>query len=138
MVVIAAIGTAAANLPGLDRIGPLACSILIAVLYRQFLGYPTAIRSGIQFSSKRLLRLAIVLYGLRLNIDVTMLIAKWLKAEKGISLLLGIGTGVFHYIHFNPDIFAVNSHAIWHLVRHQYPRGDAGGPRSRTCRRKAT
>ena len=114
--IIAGIGTAAASLPGLDRIGPLACSILIAVLYRQFLGYPTAIRSGIQFSSKRLLRLAIVLYGLRLNIDVilhqglglllrdtitiifaigvTMLIAKWFKAEKGISLLLGIGTGV--------------------------------------------
>lgn len=115
-VLIAGVGTALAEVPGLNRIGPLACSILIAVVYRQIFGYPTAIRSGIQFSAKRLLRIAIILYGLKLNIDVIfrqglpllgrdvvtiafaigvmLLLAKLFKAEKGLSLLLGIGTGV--------------------------------------------
>jgi uncharacterized integral membrane protein (TIGR00698 family) len=113
---IAGAGTALAEIPGLNHIGPLACSIVLAVLYRQFFGYPLSIRSGIQFSAKRLLRVAIILYGLRLNIDVIFhkglpllgrdvftiafsiavmfLFAKIFKAERGISLLLGIGTGV--------------------------------------------
>ena len=71
---------------------------------------------GIQFTAKKLLRLAIILYGLKLNIGIvfqqglglmmkdvisvvvaiglTLLIAKWLKADMSLSLLLGIGTGV--------------------------------------------
>lgn len=114
--VIALIGYGLSKLPGPDHIGQLACAILIAVAYRQIFGYPNAIRSGIQFSSKRLLRFAIILYGLKLNMNdvfhqglgllvrdagvivfsiaLTMLLAKWLKAEKSISLLLGIGTGI--------------------------------------------
>lgn len=104
------------KVPGLGKIGQLGMAVIIAVLYRQFFGYPEQLRSGIQFSSKRLLRLAIILYGLKLNIDVVfhqglgllvrdvgtiifsialmILIAKWLKADFSISLLLGIGTGV--------------------------------------------
>lgn len=114
--VIAMLGYGLSYLPGFDRIGPLASAIIIAVAYRQFSGYPESIRSGIQFSSQKLLRLAIVLYGLRLNIEVvfqdgwplllrgagtilfaiglTMLLARWLKANTTISLLLGVGTGI--------------------------------------------
>lgn len=113
---IALLGFLLAKVPGFDHVGQLASAIIIAVLYRQFFGYPEALRSGITFSSKKLLRLAIILYGLKLNIDVvfreglgllardalviafaitaTVLIAKWLKADKDISLLLGVGTGV--------------------------------------------
>lgn len=113
---IAAVGTAAANLPVLDRIGAMLTSILVAVLYRNFFGYPEVIRTGIQFSGQRILRFAIILYGFKLNIDVvlnqgglllvhdalniavaigtTLFLAKLLKAEKMLSLLLGIGTGV--------------------------------------------
>ncbi|MBY0029216.1 putative sulfate exporter family transporter [Priestia aryabhattai] len=105
-----------AKVPGFDHIGPLACSIIIAVIYRQIWGYPEKIRCGIEFSSKKLLRYAIVLYGLKLNIDVvihhglglllrdvgtavfaivlTVFLAKWMKADSGLSLLLGIGTGI--------------------------------------------
>src|SRR6478736_6151925 len=61
-----------AKVPGFNHIGPLACSIIMAVIYRQILGYPEKIRSGIEFSSKKLLRYAIVLYGLKLNIDVVI------------------------------------------------------------------
>ncbi|MFF2446971.1 YeiH family protein [Neobacillus sp. NPDC058068] len=115
-VVIAAIGYALSKVPGFDHVGPLACAIVIAVIYRQFLGYPEKIRAGIQFSSKRFLRFAIILYGLKLNIDIvlhqglgllardvgviafailfTVWLGKLLKAESSLVMLLGIGTGV--------------------------------------------
>ena len=86
------------------------------ILYRQLFGYPIRIRSGIQFSSKQLLRFAIILYGLKLNIGVifdqglgllvrdALVIAfaisamVWLgkrsKADPSITFLLGVGTGV--------------------------------------------
>ncbi|QQE74328.1 putative sulfate exporter family transporter [Brevibacillus composti] len=114
--VVAILGYALAQIPGFDRVGQLACAILIAIAYRQIWGYPESIRSGIQFSAKRLLRLAIILYGLKLNINVvlheglglllydagvivfaiglTLLIAKSLKADMSLSMLLGVGTGV--------------------------------------------
>ncbi|MEI3612595.1 YeiH family protein [Pseudogracilibacillus sp. SO30301A] len=113
---IALLGFLLAKVPGFSHIGQLASAIFIAVLYRQFFGYPEVIRNGITFSSKKLLRLAIILYGLKLNIDVvfrdglgllvrdTIIIAfailfiiwlaKLLKADRSISLLLGVGTGV--------------------------------------------
>ena len=94
----------------------MACAILLAILYRQLFGYPVRIRSGIQFSSKQLLRFAIILYGLKLNIGVifdqglgllvrdALVIAfaisamvwlgKRLKADPSITFLLGVGTGV--------------------------------------------
>ncbi|MCM3744438.1 putative sulfate exporter family transporter [Sporosarcina luteola] len=113
---IAFLGFLLAKVPGFNHIGQLASAIIIAVAYRQFFGYPEALRGGITFSSKKLLRLAIILYGLKLNIDVVfrdglgllardvlviafaiglmVLLAKWLKADKSISMLLGVGTGV--------------------------------------------
>ncbi|AXI10042.1 putative sulfate exporter family transporter [Oceanobacillus zhaokaii] len=102
--------------PGFDRLGPLASAILLAIIFRQIFGYPELFRKGITFSSKYLLRFAIILYGLKLNIDVilqegvdllvkglviivlaislTLIFAKLFKANTNISLLLGIGTGV--------------------------------------------
>ncbi|MFD1178315.1 YeiH family protein [Paenibacillus puldeungensis] len=114
--IIALLGYGLAFVPGFNHVGQLACSIILAVLYRQVWGYPEQIRSGIEFSSKKLLRFAIILFGLKLNIDivlhqglglllrdavtiifaitVTLLLAKWLKADLSLSLLLGIGTGI--------------------------------------------
>ena len=113
---IALLGFLLAMVPGFDHVGQLACAIIIAVIYRQIFGYPEALRTGITFSSKKLLRLAIILYGLKLNIDtvfhdglgllvrdafvivfaisLTVWLAKVFKADKNISLLLGVGTGV--------------------------------------------
>lgn len=114
--IIALVSFGLSKVPGLDHVGQLACAIIIAVVYRQFWGYPEKLRTGIQFSAKRLLRLSIILFGLKLNIDVvfhqglgllvrdvgtiifsillTMLFAKLFKADSSLSLLLGIGTGV--------------------------------------------
>ncbi|ANY70676.1 hypothetical protein BBD42_10215 [Paenibacillus sp. BIHB 4019] len=107
---------ALAMLPGFSRIGPMAIALIAAVLFRQFVGYPAFLRIGIQFSSKQLLRLAIILFGLKLNMTVlleqgtglllqaaatilfsalfTLLVARKLKADMPLSLLLGIGTGI--------------------------------------------
>ncbi|MBM7714941.1 putative integral membrane protein (TIGR00698 family) [Bacillus thermophilus] len=113
---IALLGFLLARIPGFSLIGQMASAILIAVVFRQIFGYPEALRSGVAFSSKVLLRTAIVLYGLKLNIHtvlqdglgllirdagiitiailVTVWVAKRLRANPVISLLLGVGTGV--------------------------------------------
>ncbi|QMT17312.1 putative sulfate exporter family transporter [Planococcus maritimus] len=113
---IAFLGYLLALVPGFNFIGQLACAIIIAVAYRQLFGYPESLRSGIAFSSKRLLRAAIILYGLKLNVHIILedglgllardaavvlvaifgilLLAKLFKADRNISLLLGVGTGI--------------------------------------------
>lgn len=114
--VLSILGYGLATIPGFQQIGPMACAILLAILYRQLFGYPEQIRAGIQFSSKKLLRFAIVLYGLKLNIAVILdqgvglllqdtfviifaitamvWLGKRLKADPTITFLLGVGTGV--------------------------------------------
>lgn len=113
---IALLGYLLAKLPGFDHVGQLASAIVIAVLYRNIIGYPEILRTGIGFSSKKLLRFSIILYGLKLNIGtvledglgllirdagvivfailLTVWLARLLKADKNISLLVGVGTGV--------------------------------------------
>lgn len=114
--IIAWLGYFLAKTPGFQQIGQLASAIIMAVLYRQLFNYPELLREGITFSSKRLLRLAIILYGLKLNIHtvlqdglgllirdaavimfailLTIGLARLIKADQQISLLLGVGTGV--------------------------------------------
>ncbi|MEH7389497.1 YeiH family protein [Bacillus sp. JJ1503] len=113
---IAFLGFLLAKAPGFDHVGQLASAIVIAILYRNLLGYPEFFRAGITFSSKKLLRFAIILYGLKLNIGtvlsdglgllirdagviifailLTVWLARLMKADKNISLLVGVGTGV--------------------------------------------
>lgn len=114
--IIAGLGFLLSLIPGLNNIGQLACAIILAVIYRQIFGYPTQLKPGITFSQQKLLRLAIILYGLKLNVDAILhhglmlivkdaviiafaivamiILAKIFKADKMITLLLGIGTGV--------------------------------------------
>lgn len=109
-------GYVLAKIPGLTHIGPLACAILLAVLYRQIFGYPEFVRKGIEFSAKYILRLAIILYGLKLNMNIifedgpglifksmiAILIAillmvflgRLMHANKEMCFLIGIGTGI--------------------------------------------
>ncbi|RRJ67688.1 putative sulfate exporter family transporter [Paenibacillus oralis] len=96
-VVIAAIGFALSKFPMFDHVGPLACAIVIAVIYRQFFGYPEALWPGIQFSAKRLLRFAIILFGLKLNIDTVLHQGVYLlvrdMAVVGFAILTTVGLG---------------------------------------------
>ena len=115
-LVLAGLGTKLAGYPVISRIGPMLASILLAVVYRNFIGYPEPLRKGIQFSAQKILRFAIVLFGFKLNVDVilhkgltlmvhdvitiilaiaaTVFVARLLKAEQKMSLMLGVGTGV--------------------------------------------
>lgn len=115
-ILIALSGYLLANIPGLHRIGPLACAIILALIYRNIFGYPDKLRSGINFAATYLLRLAIILYGLKLNIHLIFengiglivksslvvilslglmfFFSKLFKADKQLSLLLAIGTGI--------------------------------------------
>ncbi|SCU26690.1 membrane spanning protein [Staphylococcus xylosus] len=113
---IAAISLISSKLPLLDKVGALTIAIVIAILFRHFKGYPESYRPGITFASKRLLKFAIILYGLKLNIfdvigegstlllidggviivsiGLMLLLNHYIKGDKAITLLLGIGTGV--------------------------------------------
>lgn len=113
---IAGLGYILAMAPIFNRVGPLASAIILAIVYRQIFGYPEKFKHGIGFSSKYLLRLAIILYGLKLNIHIIFqdgvglliksvfiiifsilmmfFIGKLLKADQQLTFLLGIGTGI--------------------------------------------
>lgn len=114
--VMAILGYILAMVPGFSFIGPLGSAIILAIIYRQIFGFPYAYNSGVTFSSKKLLRAAIILYGLRLNINIILgegleflikdtiviafavlsmiALARLFKADFKLSLLLGVGTGV--------------------------------------------
>ncbi|MBB6669908.1 YeiH family protein [Cohnella nanjingensis] len=105
-----------ARVPGLSLFGPMACTLLIAATYRHLFGLPEALRPGIRFSTTTLLRTAIVLYGLKLPIDAVLqqglpllaraaatlafslaaglLLGRLLKADRQLTLLLAVGTGI--------------------------------------------
>src|SRR5699024_1110216 len=113
---IALLGFLLAIIPGFNVIVQLASAIIIAVIYLQLFGYPVMLREGTTFSTKKLLRLAIILYGLKLNVAVifedglgllfrdalviifasfaTLALANLFKADRNLSLLLGLCTGV--------------------------------------------
>ncbi len=100
----------------LNYLGPLAIAILIAVIIRNTLPYPQKWKTGIDFAAKKILRFAIIMYGIRLNIAVvaheglpliaraagvivgaillTIIIGKLLKVEDNLMMLLAFGTGI--------------------------------------------
>lgn len=85
--IVALFSFLAAKLPILDKVGALTIAILIAILYRHFRGYPEQYSSGITFSSKYLLRFAIILYGLKLNIfDIIGQGSKLLAIDVGVVI----------------------------------------------------
>lgn len=103
-------------IPVFSLLGPLAIALLLAIIYRNVYQYPEKFRCGIQFSSKIILRLAIILYGIRLNIKlivdegfplliraaiviifalfITFTIGKVFGVDRKLLLLLGSGTGI--------------------------------------------
>lgn len=113
---LALLGFLLAELPLFDYIGPLASTILLAIMYRNIRRYPTNLRVGIQYSAKVLLRVAIILYGLKLDMKIIlsegmgllgkglvciffsivlmMLLGKLLKIDPTLAFLLGAGTGI--------------------------------------------
>lgn len=71
-LLIAVIALTAADLPYLEHIGPLATALLLGLLCRAIFTVPSTARDGIEFSARKLLRLGIVLLGVRLNFDLIL------------------------------------------------------------------
>ncbi|QUW20861.1 YeiH family putative sulfate export transporter [Sporosarcina sp. Marseille-Q4063] len=66
---IAIIAKLVSSLPYLSLIGPLVLAILIGILWNTFLPVQATWEKGITFSSKMLLRIGIILLGMRLNLS---------------------------------------------------------------------
>lgn len=64
---VALLATGLQKLPSLSLLSPLILAVLLGVLIKNTVGTPGICRPGITFSLKRILRLAIILLGLRLN-----------------------------------------------------------------------
>ncbi|MEK4229628.1 YeiH family protein [Solibacillus sp. FSL H8-0538] len=113
-IALAAYGIA--QLPIISVIGPLAIAIILAIIIRNYIFEPVVWEKGITFSSKMILRLAIILYGVRLNmmlifdqglpfigraalvvavgIGLMLLLSRLFGVDRNLALLLGCGTGI--------------------------------------------
>ena len=77
-----------AELPGLHTLGPLSLALVLGMLWRAFLHVPAGHHTGIGFSARSLLRLGIVLLGVRLDFDLVF--------HAGLKILL-LDTGVIGF-----------------------------------------
>lgn len=115
-LVIALAAKYLAGLPFLSIMGQLVIAILIGILWRATIGVPDQIVAGTNFSSKKLLRLGIILLGMRLNlmdivqagpkvfliaviviifaISVVYGLARLFKVEKRLGILTACGTAI--------------------------------------------
>jgi uncharacterized integral membrane protein (TIGR00698 family) len=105
-----------AGLPFLSIMGQLVLAILIGMVWRSTLGVPKEYSKGISFSNKKLLRLGIILLGMRLNLAdiyhagskvfflaviniiftliVVYSLSRWFGVEKKLGILTACGTAI--------------------------------------------
>ncbi|GGD61709.1 YeiH family protein [Paenibacillus nasutitermitis] len=115
-VILAVLAGQIAELPGFSIMGIMILSILAGVLWKSCMDVPHGATAGITFSSKFLLRIGIILMGLRLNlqqiaeagfpvlaIDVIVIaftltimiyLGGKLKVNKHLAILIAVGTAV--------------------------------------------
>lgn len=115
-LVIAVLANNLAVLPILSIMGPLVIAILIGIVWRAVFGLKVKLEKGVAFSNKRLLRLGIILLGMRLNlfdisnagmkiiiIVIVVIIftlfavyslTRFFKVEKKMGILTACGTAI--------------------------------------------
>ncbi|WHX48888.1 YeiH family protein [Paenibacillus woosongensis] len=103
-------------LPLLGVMGHLVIAIMLGLVWRAAVGVPERIAGGVSFSSKKLLRLGIIMLGMRLNLQsiiqagpkvlvmavlhiaftiaVVASLAKWMKISGQLGLLTACGTAI--------------------------------------------
>jgi uncharacterized integral membrane protein (TIGR00698 family) len=79
-LVLAIVAGQIVRLPFFNIMGVMIVSILLGMIWKSLMGVQTTLNLGIAFSSKKLLRLGIILMGLRLNLTQI--------AEAGFSIIL--------------------------------------------------
>lgn len=115
-VLLAASAKLLSYLPLLSIMGHLVIAIMLGLIWRAIIGVPEYAVRGVSFSSKKLLRLGIILLGMRLNIQSVMeagpqvlamsiihiaftiavvySLAKWLKISDELGILTACGTAI--------------------------------------------
>lgn len=115
-LMIALIAKLISTLPFFKIMGFLVLAILLGMLWSAFFKIPKGADAGIQFTSKRILRIGIILLGMRLNfmdlinagpkiftlsiIDiffallVVYALARWMDVDKKLSILTASGTAI--------------------------------------------
>jgi len=74
---MAGVGIGLGQLIGLDTLNPLLIAVLLGIGWQQWGVVPVAYRPGIKFAMKRVLRLAVILLGLRLSLAEVMAVGPW-------------------------------------------------------------
>lgn len=115
-LVIALVAKAVAGFPFLSIMGQLVIAILLGMVWSAVFGFPVSLTNGVAFSNKKLLRLGIILLGMRLNLAdiyhagakvfiiaviniiftliVVYTFSKWLGVEKNLGILTACGTAI--------------------------------------------
>lgn len=115
-LIIAIAAKMIAMLPFFSVMGQLVTAILLGIAIRAWIGVPEAAAGGISYSSKRLLRIGIILLGMRLDlsdifhagpkvlaiavinivftITVVYGVSKWLGIDKKLGILTACGTAI--------------------------------------------
>lgn len=115
-LIIALFAKLISTLPFFKIMGFLVLAILLGMLWSAFIKIPKGAEAGIQFSSKKLLRVGIILLGMRLNfmdlihagpkifalsvIDILFALvivyalARWLGVERKLGILTASGTAI--------------------------------------------
>lgn len=115
-LVIALVAKAIAGFPFLSIMGQLVIAILLGMVWSAVFGFPVSLTSGVAFSNKKLLRLGIILLGMRLNLAdiyhagakvfiiaviniiftliVVYAFSKWFGVEKNLGILTACGTAI--------------------------------------------
>jgi uncharacterized integral membrane protein (TIGR00698 family) len=69
---LAVLALALARLPAVEHLGALSIALLLGLAWRAFNHVPDGQQAGIGFSAKKLLRLGIILLGVRLNLELVL------------------------------------------------------------------
>jgi len=86
---LAAIGFALARLPGVQLLGPLVLALLLGVAFRALLRRPPATAAaGVSFAASTLLRLGIVLLGVRLDARALLDLGPWMLLGSALGALV--------------------------------------------------
>jgi uncharacterized integral membrane protein (TIGR00698 family) len=114
--IISLIAKALSFIPGIAIVGQLVLALILGMLWRSMFRIKKEYSLGVDFSSKSLLRLGIILLGMRLNLldiyhagisvflialinllfalIVVYMLTRWLGVEKKIGLLTACGTAI--------------------------------------------
>jgi uncharacterized integral membrane protein (TIGR00698 family) len=112
VAVLTLLATLLATIPGIKIMGALGLALIVGMVVRSSVALPESLKPGVNYAAKTLLRLGIVLLGVRLNfakllesgglilgldllvIVVGIVMGKIMGLTRGLRLALAFGTGV--------------------------------------------